>query len=369
MIFMRITLLIGSLTGGGAERVVCHLANYLAKQQHIVEILTVSDKISYKPNDNVRVRNMYHESNSKLPKKIINIIRLYRFNKYLRKENVDLYVTFLPELTQLLMRQKVFFKAPVVISERSDPYQYWEKGRNQLCVFKKCFSRGDGYVFQTEEARLYYSTNGIDTRNSIVIPNAINPDFVKEPYIGKHEKEIVSVGRLNIPKNFPLLIRAFAKISEKHQDYILKIYGQGGLLESLKKLTRELGVEKKVEFPGYVNDIPKALQKASLFVLSSHYEGMPNALAEAMSLGLPCISTDCPVGGPRFLINEEENGILVPVDDDDALADAIERVLNNEDLKEKLGKNARHISERLSSDKIYNMWEEFLVRTANNKNR
>ena len=79
--------------------------------------------------------------------------------------------------------------------------------------------------------------------------------------------------------------------------------------------------------------------------------------------------TDCPVGGPRFLINEEENGILVPVDDDDALADAIERVLNNEDLKEKLGKNARHISERLSSDKIYNMWEEFLVRTANNKNR
>ena len=163
--------------------------------------------------------------------------------------------------------------------------------------------------------------------------------FVKEPYIGKHEKEIVSVGRLNIPKNFPLLIRAFAKISEKHQDYILKIYGQGGLLESLKKLTRELGVEEKVEFPGYVNDIPKVLQKASLFVLSSHYEGMPNALAEAMSLGLPCISTDCPVGGPRFLINEEENGILVPVDDDDALADAIERVLNNEDLKEKLGKN------------------------------
>lgn len=122
---MRITLLIGSLTGGGAERVVCHLANYLAKQQHIVEILTVSDKISYKPNDNVRLRNMYHESNSKLPKKIINIIRLYRFNKYLRKENVDLYVTFLPELTQLLMRQKFFFKAPVVISERSDPYQYW----------------------------------------------------------------------------------------------------------------------------------------------------------------------------------------------------------------------------------------------------
>lgn len=365
---MKITLLIGCLTGGGAERVVCNLANHLAAHNHDVDVLIVANDITYKPNSNVNVISMSGESGTYfVPKTIINLWRLYKFNRYLRNQKRDLYVTFLPKLSIMLMQQGRFFKAPVVLAERSNPEKFCSRSKENDTNFLKYYSKADGYVFQTDDARSYYDKRGLNVSNSAVIPNAINEAFVLEPYTGEREKVIVSVGRLTKEKNFHILISAFAKIAPKFPEYKLRFYGQGKMLETLQELTKTLGIVNRVEFAGYVHNVSEVLRKTSLFVLSSEFEGMPNALSEAMALGLPCIATDCPVGGPRFLIEEEVNGLLVPVGDVDSMADAIERVLNNEELKEKLGQNARHISERLSSDKIYNMWEEFLVRTANNK--
>lgn len=128
---MKITLLIGSLAGGGAERVVCNLANYLADKGHEITILTVSDKQTYKINANVRHVVLYGESDSKLPHQIINIIRLYRMNRYFRKENVDVYLTFLPKLSSFILAQKRFIKCPVILAERADPNTFCNSSKKK----------------------------------------------------------------------------------------------------------------------------------------------------------------------------------------------------------------------------------------------
>lgn len=358
---MKITLFIGSLAGGGAERVVCNLANYLAKKGHDITILTVSDQKTYDLHQNIKHVVLYGETGSKLPHIIINLLRLYRMNRYFRKEIVDLYITFLPELTKFILLQKKLIDSPIILAERADPETYCSRSKKNKKIFLKYYNKADGYVFQTEDAREYYKKNNIDVSSSKVIPNAVNPEFICEPYKGIRRKVIVGVGRLTEQKNFSLLIKAFYNISDKYPEYILEIYGDGELRSQLQILVKELGIENKVKFLGYVNNIIEYLQSSSLFVLSSNFEGMPNALIEAMALGIPVISTDCPAGGSKSLINNGENGILIPIGDVECLSKAMDRILSDNNLRNKFEKESRKICEKLSSEKIYRKWEEFIL--------
>ena len=358
---MRITLFIGSLSGGGAERVVCNLANYLSKKGHEVTVLTVSDQKTYELSQSVKHTVLYGETGSKLPHIIINLLRLLRMNRYFKKAPVDLYITFLPELNNLILSQKKSIKCPIILAERADPNTYCSASRKNRVLFSKYYKRADGYVFQTEDAKEYYENHNIDVTNSRVISNAINPEFVCEPYKGERRKVIVGAGRLTAQKNFPLLINAFYAISNKYPDYTLEIYGDGELKTQLCELVNDLGLNEKVKFLGYVSNIKEYLQSASLFVLSSNFEGMPNALMEAMALGVPVISTDCPAGGSKNLIKDGENGFLVPVGDVEHLSKSIDLILSDNDLRYKIGTAGRKVADRLSADKIYGMWEEFIL--------
>lgn len=357
---MKITLLIGSLAGGGAERVVCNLANYLADKGHEITILTVSDKQTYKINDNVRHVVLYGESDSKLPHQIINIIRLYRMNRYFRKENVDVYLTFLPKLSSFILAQKRFIKCPVILAERADPNTFCNSSEKNKKIFEKYYPKADGYIFQTEDAKKYYKEHGINVENSVVIPNAINPEFIRPLYQGKRRKVIVGAGRLTMQKNFSLLINSFAEICNDFPEYKLEIYGEGPLKESLINETKNLGIREKVIFKGYVNNLGDCIQDTSLFVLSSDFEGIPNALMEAMALGLPVISTDCPAGGSKVLIENKINGVLVPIKDIEALKKEIANMLTDSSMRNYMGENARKICVQLESKKIYNEWENIL---------
>jgi glycosyltransferase involved in cell wall biosynthesis len=145
-----------------------------------------------------------------------------------------------------------------------------------------------------------------------IIPNPINPEFNVKPFSGKRRKIITSVGRLSEQKNQHVLIEAFSRIEKDFPDYELVIYGEGNLRETLENQIKTLKLENKVKLPGVKKNIKNEIYDCSLFVLPSLYEGMPNALMEAMALGLPVISTDCPCGGPRFLIHNY-NGLLVKV--------------------------------------------------------
>ena len=358
---MKITLFIGGLSGGGAERVACNLANHLAANGNEVEILTMSDaKDSYGLDGRVGCATLLHEAERK--NTIYNtVVRAFRLYRYLCKKNdIDAYVVMLPATILMLMMMRFATKAKVILSERNNPSDYAKWMQKLL---KTVTGRADGVVFQTTVVERWYAPS-MKKAIGRVIPNAINPAFLRPVYIGQREKTIVAAGRLNKQKNFQLLIRSFAKIAPLFPEHKLIIYGKGELLEELRSLAGTLGVGDRVEFPGYVANMPERLEKASMFVLSSDYEGMPNALMEAMALGLPCVSTDCGGGGARFLVKDGENGFLVPQKDEEALAIAMQKILSDEALAAKLGNVARKLQETLAPEKIYGEWESFIKQIA-----
>ena len=160
-------------------------------------------------------------------------------------------------------------------------------------------------------------------------------------------------------KNFPLLIRAFAEFYQRHRDYQLVIYGEGEKRESLEKLIRELHLTGVVSLPGRREDLPEQLCSAAMFVLSSDFEGMPNVLLEAMCMGMPVASTACPSGGPEEIIEDGVNGLLVPVGDQKAMAEAMEK-LTDARFAAALGQKALEKKQELCSAAVFQKWEDFL---------
>ena len=355
---MKITFFIGSLYGGGAERVTCNLASYLVQQGHQAEILTMSEtEKAYELDERVTVKTLLPRSNRK--SKLWNtMIRFPRFWNYLRKNQTDTYIVMLPKTTIMLLAFRKMTKAKVIAAERNDPKAYSKKISEMLKKYASC---ADGWVFQTEDAQKWYG-NAIQNCKSTVIPNAVNPIFIRPQYRGEKRKVIAGAGRLNDQKNFGLLIRAFTKIAAEFPEYSLVIYGKGDKEQKLKSLVNSMGLRERVKFPGNIQNIAEEMEKNTMFVLSSDFEGMPNALMEAMALGLPCVSTDCPCGGPRYLIQNGVDGLLVPVGDENKMAEAIKNLLTNRDYAKEMGQKASKISEKLAPDKIYGEWEEFIVR-------
>ena len=136
------------------------------------------------------------------------------------------------------------------------------------------------------------------------------------------------------------------------------LYGEGPFLEQYKQQAERLGISGLIEYPGYVKGVAKAIREDGVFVLSSRYEGIPNSLIEALSIGIPCVSTDCTPGGPRFLTKDGNNGLLVPVDDVDAMADSINTIIENAELANRLSELGPTILSELSDDVISKKWIE-----------
>lgn len=358
---MKITFYIGGLSGGGAERVTCNLASYLARKGHEIKILTMSDAPATYAFDNNVLRVPLLKYTERKGMLYNSILRIKRLITHLRKDKVDVYVVMLPVTTILLLRLSWLTKSKIIAAERVDPSIYPSGKQKQL---KSLAKKADGWVFQTEEERAWYgeTTGKVDVR---IIPNAINPDFIRKPYQGERKKTIVTAGRLSEQKNHILLLKAFARVSSKYPDFQLIIYGGGDQKEKIEETIKQLNVEEKVTLPGYTTNIGDKIKDASLFVLSSDYEGMPNALMEAMALGLPCISTDCDGGGAAFLIDNEKNGLLVPKGDVDALAAAMKRMISDREFAENCGKEAHIICDRLAPEKVYGQWEEFIKNVCN----
>ena len=175
-------------------------------------------------------------------------------------------------------------------------------------------------------------------------------DFLNE------KKEIVSVGRLEPQKNQKLLIESFSMLAEELSDYNLVIYGEGSLRKELEAFVESKGLTNRVFLPGAKSGIQNYIKDASLFVLSSDYEGIPNALIEAMAIGLPCVSTDCSPGGAKELIVNEKDGFITPCGDAQKLADAIRKMINDKSLARVCGTNAKQICQRTAVQKISEEW-------------
>lgn len=360
---MQVVIFIGGLSGGGAERVACNLCNALISNGNDVEFLTMSDEIAAYPIDKKATRFCLLSELEKKGSIYNSTLRFFRFFKYLIANRSDLYIVMLPITIIMMLAFSFLTNAKIIASERAEPSKYpsiIQRGLKLLC------KKANGWVFQTPDALNWYNPSlGIIQR--VIIPNAINPEFLRLSVNQERKKIIITSGRLKTQKRHDLLISSFSKISEKFYDYKLVILGDGPLRSQLEKQIKELHLENRVFLPGYVDDVQSRLSCAFMFVLSSDFEGMPNALIEAMAMGLPCISTDCDGGGARYLIKDGENGLLVHKNDVNALANAIDRILSNEQLAQKLGRNAEKVKEDLHPDKIYGCWLQFIDDVVHSK--
>lgn len=353
----KIAFLITGLQAGGAERVISNLANNFAEKNYDVKIIVMKKTVSdYALNPNIDFAGA--DAVGKEGKN--NFIKgLLFYIKQIKNFKPDVIVSFLPKTIIISMLCKILFfrNIPVIVGERANPVARKNIiGKLNDILFKKA----DGCVFQTSDAKKYY--NIIDESKQIILKNPVSSEFDVEPFKGERKKVIVTAGRLSEQKNHELLIEAFSKVKDKFPEYKLVIYGDGPLKDKLQNKIEAVGGENNIILAGRVNQIIDKIHDASLFVLSSNFEGMPNALLEAMSLGLPCISTDCPVGGPREIIVNNENGVLVKLNNADDMANAIDKILSDREFAEKIGNNANKIYNQFSVENVCNKWEAFVIK-------
>ena len=358
---MKLLFVIGPLRKGGAGRVVCNLSNELVKNNEVYIATTISNKSDYPLDKNVKIICL--DTKEKKSFLIRNIRRINYLKKIIKEKKIDVAISFLPEPSYRLMLAKNK-KIKTIISDRNDPNIEYNSFFKKLLT-KKLYSKSDGFVFQTPDAMNYFPKK-IQER-SVVIPNPINNVFfVEKPFNGKRKKVIVTVGRLTNQKNHKLLIDAFRIVQKKYKDYQLYIYGEGELEDYLKKYAESLNLNGCIVFKGNSNHLEKELYDFKMFVLSSNYEGMPNALMEAMALGLPCISTDCPIGGPKYLINNN-NGLLVPTNDVDELAKAMIKVIEDEKTADEISNNCYSDVKKYNNVQINDMWTSFISKIHESK--
>ena len=341
-----------NLANGGAERVTAILANELAEQGMTVEVAFMKDRIrAYQLSRLVITYDFYSERN-RISRIVWKILRLRR----LMKENVNAtFIAMLPFETFYTWMASLGLQNKIVYSLRNDPANM----HSMLDHFIKKIVYPGAYkiIFQTEEARIYFPEK--IWRKGLVIPNPID-EKLPEKYRGKRKKEIVTVGRLSRQKNLPLLLKAFSEVHKNYPEWKLRIFGQGELKEELTDICRKMDIIEFVDFCGFRKKVTEEINQSGMFVLASDYEGISNAMLEALASGIPCICTDCPVGGARMIIKDHENGILVPVGDKVSLAKAMVELIENPLLADKLSENALLIREKLSAKKIAETWSNIL---------
>lgn len=348
---------VGYLHGaGGAERQIVLLSNQLAKRGHDVTLCVLAENRSNYPiEEQVRVHDLSGEEGTG---KWHVLRRFIAFRKAVKQICPDVIVNYNIQSAYFSLTLPKKVRGKVVYSERGDPYDKEYSGILRV-VRDYTVKSMDGLVFQSEGARDFFPE--IMKQKSIVIHNSVNVPQDRFPLPEKREKRIVGVGRLHRQKNFPLLIEAFSLIAQSYSNYILDIYGDGTLREELQKLIDRLGLTDRVFLHHSRQDLWDCIRTASLFVLTSDYEGMPNALMEAMALGLPCISTDCRPGGARTLIVNGVNGFVVPLQDSKALAARMGYVLGHPDVADRMAREARHLQDTHSDKAIFDQWAKFLL--------
>lgn len=293
---MNVLLVISNAGVGGTQRVAMTLASWVNQNMTDTHVTVLALADSDGPKYSFSGIPLLQIASGK--NKITELARI------IRQQKADVVLSMGTPMCIYTVPACLITRTKHVISERNDPAHF--SGRAIVKTISRMLMKtASGYVFQTRDAQQYY---GLEKhRKSVVIPNPLrDADKMPAPFTGEtRRKSIVNVGRLIGQKNQTMLIEAFSRISAEYPEYQLTIWGEGGDRKKLQEQIDSLGLEGRVNLPGSSNQVYQEILDAGIFVLSSDYEGMPNALMEAMALGLPCISTDCPCGGPRDLIRHE----------------------------------------------------------------
>lgn len=356
---MRIVLVISSLGAGGAERVLTEMANYWSCAAHEVVLVTfsTSSEGDFYPLHSSVIRKelgLRRNTRSFFDKICFNFVRFLALRDTLRISSPDLVVSFMDSTNVLTVLACLNRRVTTLISVRNNPKFrqlpfMWRVGRRLTYRYASCV------VAQTEGAAQWIRRE--TAANVCVIPNPVR---APECMAVSREKMILAVGRFIPEKGHDVLIKAFARILGACEGWRLVILGDGPLESALADQVARSGLGDRVDMPGTVRDVDRWYARCGIYVHPSRSEGFPNALIEAMSSGAPVIAADCDFG-PGDIVRHGEDGLLVPTEDETALADAIQRLVDDASLRQAIGARARAVRARFDMGRIMKQWEELLA--------
>lgn len=353
---MKILFLNTNIGYGGASKMMTCVANYLCDSHDVHFLVFRSDEIKQQLDSRVHLEfNTLYKNRNKALENIGEIIALHRV---IKKGKYDLVVAFLHPSHYMAVLASFGTKAKVLFSERVDPITRRKTSSLFVKAVQKIVEHADAFVFQSDGAMKAYPEKC--QKHGRVIVNSI-PKKEYPSYSPSEQKYVVSVGRMEIvQKRQDVLLEAFKIFHANHNDYRLMLVGDGPDEEKVKKIIQENGLSDCVDYMGERKDALLLVANSTMFVLSSDYEGIPNALLEAMVIGAPCISTDCSPGGARMIIDNEKNGFIVPCDNPVELAEKMALVADNDEIRNMLSENSKSKLDRFSETEVKKQWCELV---------
>lgn len=366
---MKITFVTATLTSGGSERVMSIVANKMQERGYEVEIICLNDQIVFYPiNEGIKITHVEVEAGTKtLPKK------LWWFRKHIQNTQPDVVIAFMVSVYTVTLLALMGIDIPVISSVRNDPA--YSNIRKKI-TRKLLLPRSAHVVVQTQQIKKFFN-KGIQKMTSVIY-NPVNEKVFETSYYNDDDNDnlglkikderlnrIISVGRLYPQKDQKTMIEAFAKVSEQHPDWQLVIYGEGPERKALELLVERLKVKDKVCLPGRSENIIDELNKSKIFCLSSVYEGMSNALVEAICVGLPIVTTK--VSGTEELINNGENGFIVNIGDKESMAKALTKIIEDENLQNQFAEKNKAQAIKFETNTIVNQWEDLVNSVVRSK--
>lgn len=359
---MKVLFLVSSLRSGGAERVASELVNAWAERGHNVTLVPTysgGGESAYVLDSRVKLIFLASELGGAAARGKNYFQRLMALRRLLGLISPDVVVSFLPNVNLAALVITRFSGVPCIISERADPSmvpigRHWKLGCRLLYRF------ADLVVVQTQAVattirRLYPGLNRV-----AVIPNPIAQgvrQWVKPRQRASGRKSMLVLGRLVPEKNVDRIVSAFSALANDHRDWDLVVHGDGPLRAELQAQISASGLNERVRLLGWTAEPWRVMADCDAFVMASRYEGFPNALVEAMAVGLPCVSTDCP-SGPREISGDGRYALLVPPDNLNALTEAMARLMTDESLRVRLGQEGQAaVRSRYALPSVLAQWD------------
>ena len=398
---MKVALVTPNMNGGGAQRVLAHMANHRAAHGNDVSVVTIHPRNAnaYGLNDSISVHEVagLRAQYAPLADDVRKILRfwgralkifaavsrafggktgagLFLIQKLdhvlairhrLVEIDPDVIISFMDTTNIRVLMAGKDISVPIIATEHNHPWEASLGSRELERLRKSTYLTADALVLLTEDAVPFFSWLPPDRVH--VIPNPVLPRTgVAQPFrvTGPNDqKTLIAMGRLEPQKGYDMLIEAFRRIAPEHPRWRLDIWGKGSLERDLGEAISQADLEGLVTLKGFTNAPEQVLAGADLFVMSSRFEGFPMVLTEALAAGLPVVSFDCP-SGPRHVVRHGVDGVLVPPEDVNALAQALSRLMGDEAERKRLAARGPEVVDRFHIDKVMRMWDELISEVA-----